>query len=126
MRLTVSGYPGAGTKRPISSLPVSVGAAIIVLLLFVIAWLDYATGTAPIQHLYYLPIILAAFMFDYWGGLVCALAAIVSYHLANQHLRALNYLESDYLQVVLFLTVGAITARLAKGSTRDAEARGHR
>ena len=44
----------------------------IVLLLFVIAWLDYATGTAPVQHLYYLPIILAAFIFDYWGGLASA------------------------------------------------------
>lgn len=83
-------------------------------MLLVIGWLDYATCTAPIQHLYYLPIILAAFIFDYWGGLACALAAIVSYHLANQHLRAMNYVESDYLQVVLFLTVGAITARLAR------------
>jgi len=83
-------------------------------LLLVIAWLDYDTGTAPIQHLYYLPIILAALIFDYWGGLACALAAIISYHLANQHLRALNYVESDYMQVVLFLTVGAITARLAR------------
>src|SRR5438105_5052607 len=105
MRLTLSGDPGARTKRPMSSLPASVGAAMIVLLLLVIAWLDYATGTAPIQHLYYLPIILAAFIFDYWGGLACALAAIVFYHLANQHLRALNYGQSDYLQVVLFLTV---------------------
>ena len=113
MRLTVSGDPDARTKRRTSSLPTSVGAAIILLLLLVIAWLDYATGTAPIQHLYYLPIILAAFIFDYWGGLVCALAAIVSYHLANQHLRALNYGESDYLQVSLFLIVGAVTARLA-------------
>ena len=43
--------------------------------------LDYDTGTAPIQHLYYLPIILAALIFDYWGGLVCAFAALVSYHL---------------------------------------------
>ena len=114
MQLTVSGYPSACTKRSMSSLPASFGAAAIVFLLLVIAWLDYATGTAPIQHLYYLPIILAAFIFDYWGGLACALAAIVSYHLANQHLRALNYGESDYLQVLLFLTVGAITARLAR------------
>jgi len=114
MRLTVSGFTGARAKEPMSSLPASVTAVMIVLLLFVIAWLDYATGTAPVQHLYYLPIILAAFIFDYWGGLASALAAIVSYHLANQHLRALNYGEVDYLQVVLFLTVGAVTARLAK------------
>ena len=66
------------------------------------------------QHLYYLPIILAAFIFDYWGGLACALAAIVFYHVANQHLRGLNYAEGDYLQVLLFITVGAITARLVR------------
>jgi len=114
MRLTVSGDPDAHTNRRTLSLPVSVGSAMIIALLLVIAWLDYYTGTAPIQHLYYLPIILAALIFDYWGGLACALAAIVSYHLANQHLRALNYVESDYMQVVLFLTVGAITARLAR------------
>ena len=115
MRLTISGGgPGDRTKRIMSSVPVSVGAAIIVLLLVVIAWLDYATGTAPMQHLYYLPIILAALIFDYWGGLACALAAIVSYHLANQHLRALNYGPGDYLQVLLFLTIGFITARLVR------------
>jgi len=114
MRLTVSGDPDAGRKRNISSSPAFVGVGIILVLLLVIGWLDYATGTAPIQHLYYLPIILGAFIFDYWGGMVCALAAIVSYHLANQHLRVLNYGEGDYLQVSLFVFVGAITARLAR------------
>ena len=114
MRLTVSGDPRARTKRIVSSLPASVGAAIIGLLLLVIAWLDYATSTAPVQHLYYVPIVLAAFIFDYWGGLACALTAIVFYHLANQHLRALNYGEGDYLQVSLFLIVGVVTARLAR------------
>lgn len=113
MRLTVSGDRKARARPRTSSLTASVGAAIIVLLLLVIAWLDNATGTAPIQHLYYVPIILAAVIFDYWGGLACALAAIVTYHLANQHLRALNYGEGDYLQVSLFLIVGAVTARLA-------------
>jgi diguanylate cyclase (GGDEF)-like protein len=114
MRLTVSGDPDAHPKRSTLSLPVVVGSAIIIALLLVITWLDYETGTAPIQHLYYLPIILAALIFDYWGGLTCAFAALVSYHLANQHLRALNYGKDDYLQMALFLTVGAITARLAR------------
>lgn len=114
MQLTVSSYSRGRTKRPMSSLRALFGAAIIVPLLLFIAWLDSATGTAPIQHLYYLPIILAAYMFDYWGGLACALAAIVSYHLANQHLRALNYGEVDYLQVALFLTIGIVTARLSR------------
>lgn len=113
MRLTVNGDP-ARVRRTISSLPASVGGAIILLLLLLIAWLDYATGTAPMQHLYYLPIILAAFVFDYWGGIACALAAIVFYHLANEHLLALKYGEGDYLQVLLFLTIGTVTARLAR------------
>jgi len=114
MRLTANGDAGARTSRPTASLPAPIGAITIVVLLLVIARLDYATGTAPIQHLYYLPIILAAFVFDYWGGLTCALAAIVSYHLVNEHLRALNYGQSDYLQIALFLSVGAIAAKLAR------------
>ena len=114
MRLTVSGYARIRTKQPPSLLPALVRAAIVLIMLIVIAWLDYVTGTAPIQHLYYLPIIFAALIFDYWGGTSCAVAAIVCYHLANQHLRAMNYGENDYLQVLLFITVGAITARLAK------------
>src|SRR6266404_7047746 len=89
MRLTVSGGdPGARTKRIMSSLPASVGAAIIVLLLLVIAWLDYSTSTAPVQHLYYVPIVLTAIIFDYWGGLACAMTAVVFYHLAKEHLRS--------------------------------------
>jgi diguanylate cyclase (GGDEF)-like protein len=114
MQLTASTYPSSVTQRPRSSLTVLIGVLAVLLLLLVVGWLDYATGTAPVQHLYYLPIILAAFVFDYWGGLLCALAAIVSYHLVNEHLRALNYGESDYLQVALFLSVGAIAARLVR------------
>ena len=112
MRLTVK--PDVRTKRITSSLPASVGAAIIVPLLLVIGWLDYATSTAPVQHLYYVPIVLAAIIFDYWGGLACAITAVVFYHLANQHLRALNYGEGDYLQVSLFLIVAVVTSRLAR------------
>ncbi len=36
--------------------------------------LDRATGTAPVQHLYYLPTILAAHKFGQRGGLTAALA----------------------------------------------------
>lgn len=88
-------------------------AAVILLLLLAVGWLDYATGTAPFEHLYYLPILLAASMFDYTGGLICAVLAIGLYHLANPHLRTLHYDRSDYFQVALFLIVGAVTARLA-------------
>ena len=113
MRLTVSDA-GIRTNRRTPSVPAPIAAVTIVVLLAVVAWLDYTTGTAPVQHLYYLPIILAAFVFNYWGGLSCALVAILSYHLVNEHLRALNYGESDYLQIALFLSVGVIAAKLAR------------
>ena len=111
MRLTASAYPNSVTQQPRSWTRATMGALMVLLSLLVVTWLDYVTGTAPIQHLYYLPIILAAFFLEYWGGLTCALAAIISYHLVNEHLRTLNYLESDYLQVALFLSVGAVRWR---------------
>lgn len=114
MRLTASAYPNTVTQRPRSLARVAMGGLMVLLSLLVVTWLDEVTGTAPVQHLYYLPIILAAFLLEYWGGLTCALAAIISYHLVNEQLRTLHYGESDYLQVALFLSVGAIAARLVR------------
>ena len=42
--------------------------------------LDRTTGSAPVQHLYYLPIIFAAVSFGMRGGLITSLGAILSYH----------------------------------------------
>ena len=80
--------------------------------------LDRATGSAPMQHLYYLPIILAAVSFGLRGGFAAAAAAIVLYHLANTHLLTFQYSESDLVQVTLFAAVGAVAARLARDARR--------
>jgi diguanylate cyclase (GGDEF)-like protein len=80
--------------------------------------LDRWTGAAPVQHLYYLPVILAGFRFQMRGGLLAGVSAIVLYHLANPHLLAAAYGESDLLQIVLFLAVGVISARLSRDATR--------
>jgi two-component system, sensor histidine kinase LadS len=115
MQLTVKGYAYSNNRPSIflSGRPFAVVVA-VVLLLLAIAWLDYATVAAPVQHLYYLPIILAALELDYAGGIACALIAVGLYHVANEHLRALSYGESDYLQIALFLAVGIVAARLAR------------
>jgi diguanylate cyclase (GGDEF)-like protein len=113
MRLTGEGRSETDGGRSSSRVARPLIVAVIILLLFAIAWLDYVTGTAPVEHLYYLPIILAAVTFDYTGGLTSAFAAIGFYHLANGHLRALRYGKSDFLQIALFLIVGIVTARLA-------------
>jgi diguanylate cyclase (GGDEF)-like protein len=80
--------------------------------------LDRATGSAPAQHLYYVPIILAGLWFSRRGGLIAAAAAIVLYHLANPHLLTFRYNQLDLVQIALFVAVGLVTARLVQDARR--------
>jgi diguanylate cyclase (GGDEF)-like protein len=97
--------------------PASVIALVIATMLAVFA-LDRITGAAPVQHLYYVPVILAGFRFQMRGGVLAGLSAIVLYHLANPHLLTIRYRESDLLQIVLFLAVGVVAARLSRDANR--------
>jgi diguanylate cyclase (GGDEF)-like protein len=81
--------------------------------LLMIALLDRATGDVPFQHLYYLPIILAATEFGFRGGLIVSLSAVLLYHLANPKLLLVHeFLEGDVVQIILFFTVGLVAAKL--------------
>jgi diguanylate cyclase (GGDEF)-like protein len=93
-------------------------AALVISALLLIFAVDRATDAAPVQHLYYLPIILAGFRFGMQGGVIAALSAIVLYHLANPHLLTFRYGESDLVQIFLFLAVGIITAKLTRNAQR--------
>ena len=81
--------------------------------------IDSATGAAPVQHLYYLPIVIAGlgFSWRYAGALVGAMA-VVLYHLANPALLATPYREPDVVQVVLFIAIGIVTSMLADDRRR--------
>ena len=104
---------------PIQSSPASAAAiAIVVGILLLIFRLDRATGSAPVQHLYYLPIIFAGRRFKMRGGVVAALSAILLYHAANPHLLTLRYGERDLVQIALFLAVGMFTAKLTVDADR--------
>ena len=97
--------------------PVGVAGVVTATMLAVFA-LDRITGAAPVQHLYYLPVILAGFRFQLRGALIAGFSAIVLYHLANPHLLTIRYGESDLLQIALFLAVGVISARLSRDASR--------
>jgi diguanylate cyclase (GGDEF)-like protein len=97
--------------------PAWVVALVITTMLAVFA-LDRSTGAAPVQHLYYLPIVLAGVRFQMRGGVLAGLSAILLYHLANPHLLTIRYGESDLLQIVLFIVVGVIAARVSRDATR--------
>jgi len=115
MRLTTAGDGGFVSPRLGS--PAAAGALVVGALLLVFA-LDRQTGSTPVQHLYYLPIILAAVRFGMTEGIAAGASAIVLYHVANPQLLTFRYGEADLVQVALFLAVGTITAKL----TQDAPA----
>ena len=88
--------------------------------------LDYATADAPVQHLYYLPIIIAARRFGRVGPLVSAAVTVILYHLAKCSWLVVHYGEADSLsQVVLFFAVGLMTAKLASDARTNDSAQRH-
>lgn len=89
----------------------------IVATLLSIYQLDRLTGEAPVQHLYYLPILLAAVYIGRGAGLAASSVAIVLYHRA-QPAPHWPLRESDLVQVVLFVAVAVVTARLADDARR--------
>ena len=114
MRLTTSNDPLALTAK-VSHVWITALVGGALLLVF---GLDRATGAAPLQHLYYVPIVLAGFRLKMRGGVTAALASILLYHLANPHLLTFVYGEQDLVQVVLFIAVGIVTAKLAHDGDR--------
>jgi diguanylate cyclase (GGDEF)-like protein len=116
---TPAGYAGK-TRRLAGILDIPRRFAIPVVIggLAAVFDLDGRTGSAPVQHLYYLPIVLAGIALGLPGGLVTAFVAIASYHLANPHLLTFRYAESDLVQIALFVAVGATAAKLAGDARR--------
>jgi len=114
VRLTSSSrIDGGGQLAAIRRLAGSSSIAAATAALLLIFWLDRATGSAPFQHLYYLPIIFAGIRFRRRGGAVAALAATMLYHLANPHLLTYRYEESDAVVIALFVAAGITAAKLA-------------
>jgi len=83
-----------------------------------IFWLDWVTESAPLQHLYYLPIILASYEVGTVAGVTTSIVAVLLYHVANPALLTHRYNESDIVQISLFLTAGIVTAKLADDARR--------
>lgn len=91
---------------------------VVALALLVVFCLDRWTDAAPVQHLYYAPIILAAVVFGRRGGLTTSLAAVVLYHLANPETISVHYREADAVQVGLFVAIGLVTAKFVTDARR--------
>lgn len=88
-------------------------AGLILAALGAVFALDRFTAGAPVQHLYYVPIVLAGWAFGFPGGIISAATAIALYHLANFASLRAGYQESDIVQIVLFLAIGLAAAKMA-------------
>ena len=114
MRLTnAQDTPARRPAARARSLDVIALICVLAVMAFVFV-LDRATGIPHVQHLYYVPIIVAAIRFGMLGGAGAAALAIVLYHLANPHALTWRYGESDILQ----------SRRLHGGGNRRGEAAG--
>ena len=113
MRLTTSS--SGNNYIPISARPRTRWFYVLVITgAFLVTFaLDRWTGNAPVEHLYYLPILLAAYSFGNRGGLAAALVAVCCYHVANRS-SLHEYTKSDGVQIGVFLAVGLVTARLVR------------
>lgn len=87
----------------------------LLLLVFVI---DRHTEAAPIQHLYYVPIVLAAVWFGLRGSVVTSTTAVLLYHVANPVLLHGPYKHTDVVQIALFFAIGLAAAKVASDSRR--------
>jgi diguanylate cyclase (GGDEF)-like protein len=92
--------------------------AALAAVLVIIYTVDRLTDAAPVQHLYYLPIVFAAIRFGSRGGLSTAIIAIALYHVANPHIFTFHNEEPDLFQMIVFVAVGLVAARLASDSRR--------
>jgi diguanylate cyclase (GGDEF)-like protein len=92
---------------------VALPAALLLIFLF-----DWVTEAAPIQHLYYVPIVLAAIWFGNRGSLLVSSAAVLLYHLANPALVNGPYKDTDLVQILLFFGIGLGAARVAHDTQR--------
>jgi diguanylate cyclase (GGDEF)-like protein len=115
MKITATEPVVPATTRQLARVP---AIALITAAMALVFAIDRATGIPHVQHLYYVPIVLAAVRFGIASGASTAAGAILLYHLANQQVVAWPYAEFDMLQMAVFMAVGLVAAKTAADARR--------
>lgn len=105
-----------------------IGAISLVTVLHLLTPLDRLLAHQIYQRLYYIPIVAAAFLFGWRGGLITAAVASLSYlpHIfLHWHHTEYNYALNQYAEIALFLLVGG-TIGLLGDRNRHEHARAER
>jgi diguanylate cyclase (GGDEF)-like protein len=111
--MNLTGNSPRSTFRLVEHPPLSRPWALLALAVAfgLIFWLHLVTGSTPVHHLYYLPIIYATVRFRGRGAFLAVLTAVVLYHLANPAVWSWHYEESDILRIAMFIAVAVIVER---------------
>ncbi|HEX9974579.1 MAG TPA: ATP-binding protein [bacterium] len=97
------------------------------ILIIFVATLHYSTPTS-LHHLhelyrvfYYVPIILAAFRFQFRGGIISAIAVILIYfpHVVFQWGGDFLFNFSRFLEMAMYLIIGGVAGRLAERESNE-------
>ncbi len=118
MRLNSDGLRNLRNQKVQPRLRKAAASALVIGGLALVFVLDRSIESAPVQHLYYLPIVFAAIALGRWASPIAAVAAVILYHLANPVLFTGHYKESDLVQIGLFLAVGFASARFVHDARR--------
>jgi diguanylate cyclase (GGDEF)-like protein len=118
VRVTHSSLEGGGLLASLEKTSAPLFCITLALILAATFLLDASTSSAPVQHLYYIPLVFAALRFGRNTGLEVSVLAIVLYHVANPRLLTLGHNEGDILQICVFVCVPAFSAKLASDARR--------
>jgi signal transduction histidine kinase len=96
---------------------------------FVITLFHFATNTEYIylhqiyQRSYYIPIVLASFWFEVWGGLATAAGLTVLYlvHIWRDWSHHPDYTFQQYAEIAMYLIVAALVGYLSRAQRRTRE-----
>jgi diguanylate cyclase (GGDEF)-like protein len=87
---------------------------VLVFSMALIAWTDFVlVPNAPISHLYYVPILIAAIRLGRRSAIGVAMLAAVFAHLADPERSRFHYDEADVMELLLYMTVAIVASRLA-------------
>jgi two-component system sensor histidine kinase HydH len=114
---------------PKRSTPTCLKTGIIVVFALIITILHYSTSTEHMylhqiyQRSYYIPIILASFWFEIWGGLATAvgLTALYLTHIWRYWSHHPDYAFQQYAEIAMYLVIAALVGYLSQRQRKTRE-----
>ena len=102
---------------------------VIVVLVSIITILHFSTGTEHMylhqiyQRSYYIPIVLASFWFEIWGGLATAigLTALYLIHIRHDWSHHPDYSFQQYAEIAMYLIIAALVGYLSQVQRKTRE-----